>query len=299
MMINPIISTRTRTGDGAEAVQVQRSLARLDAEAAALQRRLLLQEPGGGAATAPPQLPRSMVDFDERWRSQRTVSYCTRTHPLREAVAAVVQLGGWACTGPAGPTTVVGREPAGHARPPRQQPQPQPQPEPEGITGGGGVGGLARCASIGGGGGEGESFSRFPRVHWVAVAQALRARRVNTAVGGGGDGGGGGAALLSQLHRWPRSEGVGARAPGCPPVLASFKQAGVAVPAAWDNCQARGRRGRHRLIQKFRNSPAYLHFLQVYRRFVADVIVPLVGDPHGVVFQCPPTYVRLLKIVIY
>jgi hypothetical protein len=118
-------------------------------------------------------------------------------------------------------------------------------------------------------------------------------------IGGGGGDGGGGAALLSQLHRWPRSEGVGARAPGCPPVLASFKQAGVAVPAAWDNCQARGRRGRHRLIQKFRNSPAYLHFLQVYRRFVADVIVPLVGDPHGVVFQCPPTYVRLLKIVIY
>jgi hypothetical protein len=205
---------------------VQRSLARLDAEAAALQRRLLLQEPGGGAATAPPQLPRSMVDFDERWRSQRTVSYCTRTHPLREAVAAVVQLGGWACTGPAGPTTVVGREPAGHARPPRQQPQPQPQPEPEGITGGGGVGGLARCASIGGGGGEGESFSRFPRVHWVAVAQALRARRVN------------------RRRRRRR------RRRGCPPVAAASLAAqrgrrsqGPRLPAGAGLVQASGRGG--------------------------------------------------------
>jgi hypothetical protein len=29
------------------------------------------------------------------------------------------------------------------------------------------------------GGGEGESFPRFPRVHWVAMPEALRARRVN------------------------------------------------------------------------------------------------------------------------
>ena len=31
-----------------------------------------------------------------------------------------------------------------------------------------------------------------------------------------------------------------------------------------------------------------------YRRFVADVLVPIVDDPRGLVFQCPPT----LRVVL-
>jgi hypothetical protein len=41
--------------------------------------------------------------------------------------------------------------------------------------------------------------------------------------------------------------------------------------------------------RQFRASVEWATFLAEYRRWVADVVVPLVGDPRGVVFQCPPT----------
>lgn len=46
--------------------------------------------------------------------------------------------------------------------------------------------------------------------------------------------------------------------------------------------------------EEFRKSYEFRAFLNVYRRFVADVVVPLVGDPRGVLFQCPPT----LRVVL-
>lgn len=45
---------------------------------------------------------------------------------------------------------------------------------------------------------------------------------------------------------------------------------------------------------KFRESHQFRTFLEVYRRFVAEIVVPIVDDPRGVLFQCPPT----LRIVL-
>lgn len=95
---------------------------------------------------------------------------------------------------------------------------------------------------------------------------------------------------LATLHARPRAP----HAPACPAVLAAFKLAGAALPPAWSKRTIPGRRGRQGHIKAFRAAPEYAAFLAAYRRFVADVIVPLVGDPRGVVFQCPPT----LRVVV-
>jgi hypothetical protein len=46
--------------------------------------------------------------------------------------------------------------------------------------------------------------------------------------------------------------------------------------------------------ETFRTSQQYKGFLEAYRKFVAEVVVPMVGDARGVLFQCPPT----LRVVL-
>jgi len=91
---------------------------------------------------------------------------------------------------------------------------------------------------------------------------------------------------LEKLHELPKH---GGDVPGCPAVLAAFKLAGVSVPAEWGSWMKPGKRGRQRHIREFRASPEYAAFLDAYRRFIADIVVPLVDDPRGMIFQCPPT----------
>jgi hypothetical protein len=78
-------------------------------------------------------------------------------------------------------------------------------------------------------------------------------------------------------------------------VLYAFKLAGMSMPPNWGALLKPGKRGRQKHIREFRSSPQYAAFLREYRRFVADVIVPLVDDRGmGVIFQCPPT----LRVVL-
>ena len=107
-------------------------------------------------------------------------------------------------------------------------------------------------------------------------------------------GGGGASARLSTLHTLARQ---GARVPLCPAVHAAVKlvsdSGGGGAPDAWRAGFASGKR-RQRQVQAYRASAPYRAFLDCYRRWVAEVVVPLVGDPLGVVFQCPPT----LRVVL-
>jgi ectoine hydroxylase-related dioxygenase (phytanoyl-CoA dioxygenase family) len=78
--------------------------------------------------------------------------------------------------------------------------------------------------------------------------------------------------------------------PLCPAVIAAFKAAGAALPADWQALAgAKTSKARERHFQAYRASVEYRDFIAAYRRWVAEVVVPLVGDPDGVVFQCPPT----------
>ena len=96
---------------------------------------------------------------------------------------------------------------------------------------------------------------------------------------------------MTRLHTLERRAD---NAPSCPAVLSAFKLAGMSVPPSWGANWKPGKRFRQRHIRAFRASKEYLDFLDVYRRFVVDVIKPIVGDPRGVVFQCPPT----LRVVV-
>ena len=96
---------------------------------------------------------------------------------------------------------------------------------------------------------------------------------------------------LEKLHTLPTA---GRAVPACPAVLAAFKHAGASVPKDWGQWWVPGKRGRQRHIKAFRATPQYAAFCQAFRRFVADVVAPLLNDPRGVVFQCPPT----LRVVL-
>ena len=81
------------------------------------------------------------------------------------------------------------------------------------------------------------------------------------------------------------ADGGGGAVPGCPAVLKAVRAAGIPTPQGWKL----GPKTQQRHIKRFRASAEYAGFLAAYRAFVAEVVVPLVADPLGVIFQCPPT----------
>ncbi|CAE8624945.1 unnamed protein product [Polarella glacialis] len=86
---------------------------------------------------------------------------------------------------------------------------------------------------------------------------------------------------LSHLHSSVPLEGD---APLCPALLTAFAR-DRKVPATWRLLASR----RKQHIKSFRATAEYAAWLDAYRRFVREVVAPLVGDPEGLVFQCPPT----------
>lgn len=85
---------------------------------------------------------------------------------------------------------------------------------------------------------------------------------------------------LDQLHTRPLT----GKPPLSPALLAAFAR-GTKVPKEWGFVSSR----RKEHIRQFRRAPEYKEWIDVYRRFVEDVVAPLVDDPRGIAFQCPPT----------
>ena len=88
---------------------------------------------------------------------------------------------------------------------------------------------------------------------------------------------------LSQLHTMELCE---ERAPLSLALLHGFKVAGRKCPAKWNKALAR----KKDRLRKFVASKAYRDFHEVFLDFVRQVIVPLIGDKYGLVFQDPPTF---------
>ena len=88
---------------------------------------------------------------------------------------------------------------------------------------------------------------------------------------------------LSQLHTMEMSE---ERAPLSLALMHGFKVAGRKCPAKWNKALAR----KKDRLRKFVTSKAYRDFHDVFLAFVQQVIVPLIGDKCGLVFQDPPTF---------
>lgn len=72
--------------------------------------------------------------------------------------------------------------------------------------------------------------------------------------------------------------------PLCPALLTALARQRK-VPPSWRLLSSR----RKEHIRAFRRAPEYKAWVEAYRHFIQDVVAPLVGDPLGVVFQCPPT----------
>jgi len=88
---------------------------------------------------------------------------------------------------------------------------------------------------------------------------------------------------LSQLHKMSLRED---RAPLSLALIHGFKVAGRKIPTRWN--KALGRKKDR--LKKFLASRAFKDFHETYLAFVQHVIVPLIGDKCGVVFQDPPTF---------
>jgi hypothetical protein len=88
---------------------------------------------------------------------------------------------------------------------------------------------------------------------------------------------------LSQIHKMSLRED---RAPLSLALMHGFKVAGRKIPTKWN--KALGRKKDR--LKKFMASKAFREFHETYIAFVQHVIVPLIGDECGVVFQDPPTF---------
>lgn len=73
--------------------------------------------------------------------------------------------------------------------------------------------------------------------------------------------------------------------PVCPSLLHAYQLGGHKLPPSWKKALLH----KQRLIGRFQKTDAYKAWIEAYRDFVRDVVAPRCGDPHGVVFQCPPT----------
>ena len=88
---------------------------------------------------------------------------------------------------------------------------------------------------------------------------------------------------LANLHHMRMRED---RAPLSLALIHGFKVAGHKCPAKWNKALAR----KKDRLRKFVASKAYRDFHATFTAFVQAVIVPLIGDASGLVFQDPPTF---------
>ena len=88
---------------------------------------------------------------------------------------------------------------------------------------------------------------------------------------------------LERLHEIPPS--AHHCPPVCPSLLHAYQLGGHKLPRSWKKALLH----KKKLVGRFQRNEAYTVWIAAYRDFVRDVIAPLCGDPHGVVFQCPPT----------
>ncbi|CAJ1379831.1 unnamed protein product [Effrenium voratum] len=83
---------------------------------------------------------------------------------------------------------------------------------------------------------------------------------------------------LAGLHKAPLNQ-----VPLCPTLLRAYHLAGLKRPKSWRQKE----KWQKRYVQSFRRSAQYLCFLEVYHRFMLELVVPMLG--HELLYQCPPT----------
>ncbi|CAE8611034.1 unnamed protein product [Polarella glacialis] len=86
---------------------------------------------------------------------------------------------------------------------------------------------------------------------------------------------------LAALHRQTLRED---RPPLCPSLFRAYVSAGIKRPGAWKQ----GTRWETRYVKQFRKSGPYHCFMELYHRFIKQVVVPLLGCGE-LLYQCPPT----------
>jgi hypothetical protein len=87
---------------------------------------------------------------------------------------------------------------------------------------------------------------------------------------------------LSNIHKMPLPE----RAPLSLALMHAFTVAGHKCPKSWNKARLR----KKERLKKFVSSRSFQNFQASFSQFVDEVVVPLIGDPTGVVYQCPPTF---------
>jgi len=92
----------------------------------------------------------------------------------------------------------------------------------------------------------------------------------------------GGREALSEMHL---VKSLPMEPPLCPKVMHAYRFAGKKMPKLWQ----KGLMREKKLIAAMEKSDIYQHFMDVYRSFVEEVIMPLCGDPKGICCQYPPT----------
>lgn len=74
------------------------------------------------------------------------------------------------------------------------------------------------------------------------------------------------------------------RPPLCPTLFRAYTNAGIKRPGAWRQSTKR----EAKYVKRFRESEPYQRFIAVYRSFVLEFVVPLLGQGE-LIYQCPPT----------
>mmetsp|Transcript_88034 Transcript_88034/g.234072 ORF Transcript_88034/g.234072 Transcript_88034/m.234072 type:complete len:165 (+) Transcript_88034:130-624(+) len=87
---------------------------------------------------------------------------------------------------------------------------------------------------------------------------------------------------LCSLHNMELPE----RAPISLALMHGFTVAGYKCPKSWNKARSR----KKERLKKFVASRAFQNFQSTFNLFVNEVIVPLIGDAAGVVYQNPPTF---------
>ncbi|CAE8699963.1 unnamed protein product, partial [Polarella glacialis] len=87
---------------------------------------------------------------------------------------------------------------------------------------------------------------------------------------------------LAALHLQELSEKP---VPLCPTLLRAYHAAGLKRPPSWK----RAVMWQERRVKQFRRSEPYRRFIETYRRFIHQVVLPLVGCSEGLMYQSPPT----------
>ena len=86
---------------------------------------------------------------------------------------------------------------------------------------------------------------------------------------------------LERLHEVAALDA--ARPPACPTLISAYKRARRALPKSWREALLK----QTKTLKRLNATPAYAAFLDAYRAFVNETVVPHIGSP--VVYQFPPT----------